>query len=371
MLRTIKDVLQQRTGCNNIRLRLAMYRGFREADEVIEHYKLNQHFGQIDGVGPFDEGVPIETEIGILYGVAKAYDADWFIHAYYDDPREIYFHRMVHRALKAFVMSYARYETRSVFHSNFGNRSANFIQKAIFDSEFIQERFTYACILRTSPAGIIGIDAGNDLYEIDRRITMNHLRDYGKMREALAEIDECVAVLDGGRWGYYLHAGGVCFGVFINAEYDPFDLTKPAAFGYFDMLNKCTGGKIDIVMTINPAIKGVVINQAWPGIPFSDVPMLTPTIVVGGDHAELLRRDSANPFFMDFAQGAETLETAMETARQTSKTDKIIVFDGSFGNITLSPSLADYMLEKAPGVGRKVDEELLPMWLQQRGINHE
>ncbi len=369
MLKTIRDFVRERTGCENLRLRLAMYRGFREADEVVEQYRLDREFEHIAAVGPFDKGVPIETEIGTLYGVARAYDADRFIHAYYDDPREVYFHRLVHRALKAFVMSYARCETRSVYHSNFGNRSANFIQKALFDSPFVQERYAFSCILRSSPAGIIGIDGDNDLYAIDRRINLGHLRDFGKMRELFASIDDCVAVLDGGRWGYYLHAGGLCFGVFINGSYDPFDLTQPAAFGYFDVLNKTTDGKVDIVMTINPAIKAVVINQAWPGIPFSDVPMLAPTFVVGSDHGELLRRDAANPFFMDFAQTSDTLEQAIDAASSSAGTDKLLVFDGSFGNITLSPSLAEELIEKAPDVGRRVDEELLPMWLAQRGID--
>jgi hypothetical protein len=45
------------------------------------------------------------------------------------------------------------------------------------------------------------------------------------------------------------------------------------------------------------------------------------------------------------------------------------VFDGSFGSINLSPSMAEFMLKKAPEVSRNVDEELLPKWLRQRGID--
>jgi hypothetical protein len=49
----------------------------------------------------------------------------------------------------------------------------------------------------------------------------------------------------------------------------------------------------------------------------------------------------------------------------------VIVFDGNFGHINCSPSMARFLLEKAPEVGRKVDEELLPMWLNQRGMDPE
>jgi len=370
MLKTIWRVVKERSGNDNLRLRVATYRGFREAEEVIEHYKLKEHFdGKVSGLDCWDEGVPIETEIGTLYGIAKVYDCDWFIHAYYDDPREMYFHRMLHRALKAFVMNYARYETRSVFHMNFGNRSCAFIPKVIFDSPFVQERFAFACFLRFSPSGIIAVDADNDLYAIDRRVTVNHLKDYGKVRELMASIDKCIAVWDGGRWGYYIHAGGVCFGVFINAALDPFDLENPGALSVFNAVNEYQGGPMLTVMQINPAIKAVVINQSWPGIVIQDVPMLTPTILVGREQAEMYEKDSANPFFMNFAVTAETLDGAMGFAQRIAGTDKVIIFDGSFGNINCSPSLAQHLIDAAPEAGRRVDEELLPMWLKQRGID--
>lgn len=370
MLKTIWRVVKERTGCENLRLKMGTYRGFKEADEVIEHYRLQDHFeGRASGIGPWDRGVPIETEIGTLYGVAEAYDADWFIHAYYDDPREMYFHRMIHRALKAFAMNYARYETRSVYHMNFGNRSCTFIPKAIFDSPFVQERFAFACFLRFSPSGIIAVDADNDLYAIDRRVTVNHLRDYGKMRELLAGIEECIAMWDGGRWGYYIHAGGVCFGVFINARYDPFDLENPGALSVFNAVDQYTGGPMLTVMQINPAIKAVVINQSWPGIVIQDVPMLTPTILVGREQAEMYARDSANPFFMDFAVTAETLDAASGFAQRIAGTDKLIVFDGSFGHVNCSPSLAQSLVDMAPDVDRRVEEELFPMWMRQRGMD--
>jgi hypothetical protein len=372
MLKTIRDVVEERTGCRNIRLRVAGGMFTKESDEVIEHFRLKPSFkGLALGTHAFDRGIPIETEIGTLYGLSKIYDADWIIHASYDEPRDLYFYRMIDRLMKPFAMSYARYETRSAFHGNFGNRSCSFIQRAIFDSEFVRSKFAFGCVLRMTPAGITGVDADSDLNRINRKITAEVMRDYGKVLRLFSTIDECIAVLDGGRWGYYLHAGGIVFGCLENSEYDVFDLSQPAAFGYFDLLAKMAAGEVlDMgnIMLVNPAIKALVVNQSWPGIPMSDVPMGVATYVVGDDLAELMANDPANPLFMDCAQKADSLEEAMERAREYAETDKVLVFDGSFGHITLSPSLAEYLMEKAPKIDRLVEEKLLPLWLEQRGI---
>jgi hypothetical protein len=76
-----------------------------------------------------------------------------------------------------------------------------------------------------------------------------------------------------------------------------------------------------------------------------------------------------NPGFMSHAVTAESLEAAMEFGRRIAGTDKVIVFDGGFGSINLSPELAEFMLKKAPEVSRKVERDLLPRWLRQRGID--
>ncbi|MGW8321086.1 MAG: hypothetical protein ACWGSD_05995 [Thermodesulfobacteriota bacterium] len=370
MLRAIQDVVRERTGAD-VRLKVAAYIGHKETAEVIEHFRLKDKFDKIRSFGPWDKGVPIETEIGTLYGVARAYEADWFIHAYYDDPREMYFHRYVHRPLKAFVMSYARYETRAAYHFSFGTRSGQFLMRAIFDSPFVRERHAFSCIMRSSPAGIIGVDADNDLYRIDLRIKKHHLKDFGKMHQLLAGLDECIAVWDGGRWGYYVHAGGVCFGVFMNAEYDPFDLSEPFCFSAFDLLAQNPFGESDTIFEPHHSIKAAVVNQAWPGIIITDLPKMVPTVVVGRDQAEMYLKDSTNPSFMDYAVTAETLDGAMDFARRVSGTDKVLVFDGSFGHLTLTPSLADDLIAMAPEVNRRVEDRLLPMWLKQRGIDPE
>jgi len=358
MLRTIRNVVRERTGCDNIRLRLASGAGVNEAREIIRYYRLDDCFGgKAIGIGPFDKGVPIETEIGTLYGLARAYDGDWFIHAHCNDPRELHFHRLMERSLKPFVMSYARLETRSVYHMNFGNRSANFIQRAIFNAPFVRNKFAFCTFLMTSPDGITGVEANNDLIRFDREQTVLTLRAYGKLSRLFAEIDRCVPILDADRWSYYIHAGGMTFGFMEHAQLDAFDLTVPVAVSEVTPLG------------LNPAIGALVINHVRTGLNVSQFPMRLPTIVVGREMADTFIADATNPRFMDYAVTAENLETAIRFACRIADTDKTIVFDGSFGNITLSPTLAAMLREKAPEIGQRVDRELLPKWLRQRGID--
>jgi hypothetical protein len=61
----------------------------------------------------------------------------------------------------------------------------------------------------------------------------------------------------------------------------------------------------------------------------------------------------------------------MSMAIEMAGTDKVIVFDGSYGSINLSPSMAEFLTQRAPEVSRNVDQQLLPLWLRQRGINPE
>jgi len=365
MLEAIKDNIQARTGCEDVRLMVGAYKGFREADEFIGHYDLKRRFdGKVYGYGPYDKDVAIETEIGTVYGIKKIFDGDWFVHSYYDDPREIYYNRQIQRAFKPFGMSYVRFETRSIYHMNFGNRSSNFLPMAVFNASSIQERYAFSCVLRHTPAGILSIDADRDLAALDKRITVSHLKKYGKMMRLFHEIDECIAVVDGGRWGFYIHAGGVIFGVFMHAHDDLFDLSNRKVLGGF---KRNENGEI-VPMLINPAIKVIVLNQAWPGINYLGLDQ-TPIVIAGEDHAALWKADHCNPYITEVAETAKDLNRAMDMAYDIYKTDKVIIFDGNFGHINCSSTMARLLMEKAPEVSRKVDEELLPKWLKQRGID--
>ena len=228
MLKTIRDVIEERTGCKNIRLRAGVGLRFRETEEYIRRYKLDEYFkGKARGVAPVDEGVAIETEIGTLYGIKRIYDADWIVHAHNSDVREVHFHRMVDRAVKPFGMSYARIETRSTYHQNLGPRAANFIARAIFDSPFVQDKFAFACFLTVVPHGILGVDADNDLYSLNERVTEIGCRYYGKMMTLFGEIDECIAALDFPCPVVYVFSAGVIYANFAGANTDLFDLELP------------------------------------------------------------------------------------------------------------------------------------------------
>jgi hypothetical protein len=353
MLRTIKDVVRERTGCRDIRMRFCVGSAKSEAREIVPYFGLDDYFeGRVDSAGPFDRGVPIETEIGTLYGLAKVYDADWIIHAHYDDPRELYFHHLMNRTLKAFTMSYARLETRSVYHKNFDSRSSNIVPRVIFESPFVQSKFAFTCFLMTSPSGVIDIGADNDLHRLDRRLTVNTLKSYGKLIRLFAEIDECVAALDAGRWPWYLHAGGLTSGNLFMAHTDHLDLDICPP--------RKTGNKL-----VNQAVKVLLINYTWREN-LHGLVAYYPIVIAGHQLARGL------PFGVQKrAKIADNLDEAMAAAVEMAGTDKVIVFDGSFDNINLSPSMADLLLSRAPEVSQQVDGHYLPLWLRQRGIDPE
>ncbi|MCP4755695.1 MAG: hypothetical protein GY866_32935, partial [Proteobacteria bacterium] len=177
---------------------------------------------------------------------------------------------------------------------------------------------------------------------------------------------DCIPVLDAGKWPSYQHAGGMIFGNLVNAKTDYFDLDNIPSGSGFALFEKSAG--IPKTRAVNPAIKALVINHMWINMMCTELAMSTPTIVVGRDLSDMLLGDSSNPMFMNFAVTAENLETAMNHARRITGTDQIMVFDGSHGNINLSPAMGDFLLKKAPEVSRNVDEVLLPRWLRQRGF---
>ena len=91
-------------------------------------------------------------------------------------------------------------------------------------------------------------------------------------------------------------------------------------------------------------------------------------MIVGREQAELFDRDAQNSTYTRHARVLDTTEEAMAHAHRVTGTDKILVFDGAFGGINLSEPLAELLVKRAPEVSRRVDQELLPRWLRQRGI---
>jgi hypothetical protein len=372
MLKTIRDVIEERTGCKNIRLRAGVGLRFRETEEYIRRYKLDEYFdGKARGVAPVDEGVEIETEIGNLYGIKRIYDADWIVHAHNSDVREVHFHRMVDRAVKPFGMSYARIETRSTYHQNLGPRAANFIARAIFDSPFVQDKFAFACFLTVVPHGILGVDADNDLYSLNERVTEVGCRYYGKMMTLFGEIDECIVALDFPCPVPYVFSAGVIYANFAGANTDLFDLES--SLSPYTWYTEAFYGRKGIpllpeIPRLNPAIKMCVHSYAWTGYPSAFFSEHIPTVVVGQEQADLFNRDPQNLNYMKHAVLSESTKSAMDFARKITGAEKVLIFDGAPGGINLSQPLRDLLLAKAPEVNRRVEEELIPKWLRQRGV---
>lgn len=372
MLRALRDIVVERTGCQNVRLRAGVGLRFRETEEYIKRFKLDEYYqGKAAGIAPIDEGIPIETEIGTLYGIKKAYDADWIIHAHNSDVREVHFHRQVDKVVKPFGMSYARIETRSTYHHNMGPRAANFTARAIFDSKFVQDKFAFTSFLVVSPNGVVGVDADNNLYALNDRLTAAGCRFYGKIMTLLGQIDECIAVLDFPCPVPYVFAAGVIYANFAGANVDLFDLDNalPAYTWYTEAFYGKGGPLVEEVPPLNPAIKMCVHNYAWGGYPSAFFAEHIPTIVVGREQADLMNMDPQNLTYMAHCAIADDTDAAMRFARAVTGTDKIIIFDGAVGGLNVSESLAEYLLAKAPDVSRLVDNQLLPKWFRQRGMN--
>lgn len=372
MLKTLRDVIEQRTGCRDIRLRAGVGLRFRETEEYIRRYGLDLYFqGKAIGVAPIDEGIPIATELGTLYGIRKVYDADWIVHAHNSDVREVHFHRQVDRAVKPFGMSYARIETRSTYHQNLGPRAANFTARAIFDSPFVQKKFAFASFLTVAPNGIVGVDADSDLYALNDRVTRLGCTLYGKIMTLFGEIDECIVALDFPCPVVYVFAAGVIYANFVGANTDLYDLEMPLpAYTWYTEAFYGKRGKplLEDIPPLNPAIRMCVHNYAWTGYPSAFFSEHIPTVVVGQEQADLFRMDPQNLSYVKHAVVAESVESAMEFAKKATGTEKVLIFDGAMGGINLSEPLAEFLLRKAPAVARRVDEELLPKWLRQRGI---
>ncbi len=371
MLRAIRDAVTERTGCRRVNLRMGQGLRYREGEEYIRAFKLDSCFSNAIAIAPIDKGIPIPTEIGTLYGISKAYDADWIIHTHNSDVREIHFHRMVDRAVKPFGMSYARLETRSGYHQNLGPRAANFIARAIFDSDFVQSKYVCSAFLMVAPAGIVAVDCDNDLYALNDRVVVAGMKYYGKVVTILGSIDSCIAMLDFPAPVPYVFAGGLIYGNFLGAGHDLFDIEKPLPS--YTFYTEAYYGRGERHLTsripgINPALKMTIHNYAMIGYPSEFFAAKVPTVVVGREQADLFRHDPQSTGYMNHALVADDLATAAEFARRVTGTDKLLIFDGAAGGFNVSEPLADYLLKVAPEVSRKVDEELLPRWLRQRGM---
>ena len=375
ILKVTRDVIEERTGTEDIRLRAGVGLRFRETEEYIQRFGLDEYFkGKAKGMAPVDEGLPIETEFGTLYGLKRAYDAKWIVHAHNSDLRELHNHRQIDRILKPFAMSYARIETRSTYHQNFGPRSSNIIPRAVFNSEFVQSKFVFSIILVTSPNGIMGIDADNNLLQQNDRITLDALRWYGKLLMLLKEIETCIVLLDGPYPIGYMKAGGIVFDNFMGLSVDEFDLDHgwPPFSRYSEMYFDQDGHPLlQEIPPLNPAVKCIVNNYCFIGYPSAFFAQHIPTIVVGRDLADLIHSCPQNSQFMRYSLVADRLDTAIEFALKSAGTGNILAFDGATGGFNMTEALADFLREKSTKIEEKVETGLLPKWCRQRNLRIE
>lgn len=372
MLKVTRDYIAEVTGAEDIRLRAGVGLRFRETEEYIRRFELDRHFnGRARGIAPVDEGVPIATEFGTLYGLKKAYDARWIVHAHNSDLRELHNHRQIDRILKPFAMSYARIETRSTYHQNFGPRSSNIVPRAIFNSDLVQSKLAFSIILTTSPNGIMGVDADTRVDAQNDRITISSLRWYGKLLALLKKIEACVVLLDGPYPIGYMKGAGLVFDNFLGVSVDEFDLdhAMPPFSRYSETYFDPQGRPLLSDMpSLNPAVKWIVTNYCFIGYPSAFFPQRVPTIVVGRPLVELINSCPQNSTFMRYSVISEDLADAVHFACRAAGTPNVLCFDGAIGGFNLTAPLADLLRSKAASVEEEVETRLLPKWCRQRGI---
>lgn len=216
----------------------------------------------------------------------------------------------------------------------------------------------------------MGVNASEDLAAQDKEFACLNLDWYGKIVTLLGAIESAILIIDYPGPIPYTTAGGILFGNFLNANIDEFDLTKPftAFTRYTDMLypdvKPLVQGKLP---PPNPAIKALILNYCSKGYPSTFFAQQLPTLIVGAQ-ADLFADDEQNPLFMDYAVRVESLTKAIAFARKFAQTENILIFDGAVGGFNVSQPLADELYRLAPDLSRHVDEELMPLWLKQRGI---
>ncbi|MET0144269.1 MAG: hypothetical protein ABW328_05715 [Ilumatobacteraceae bacterium] len=364
MLEEIERDVVDRTG-GRVRLRIAESMGHIENPDWMKIFDLAARFGDVAEVPQIGRGIEIDTRIGRFWLVRDLFSADHFIHTHVSEMREGYLHRMLDRLLKPFGMAYTRVETRSAYHFGYGPRTGQIVSRAVFESSFVQDRYTATIVLDTSPEGVIGVDADNDLDALNRRVSVNLLRNYGTLMRTLAEIDEVTVVFDGHGCFVYAYGAGVAFDNLLYGALDFLDLDNLALMaGLVSVLPTDRG----LFLNLNPAIKCLVMNYMPGGVPFIGSIKNIPTILVDGPASKWLINDPCNPSLADYARHAPDLPGAMRDAEEIAGTDKVIIYDGVPGALNVSASLATHLLERAPAVAADVRDRLMPKWLQQRGL---
>ena len=175
-----------------VKLRIAESMGHIDNPDWVSIFNLEKRFDDVKEVPQIGPGSKIDTRLGDMYVSKGLFRSPYFVHTHVTDLREAYLHRMVDRLYKPFGMGYARLETRSAYHFGYGPRTGQMVSRAVFESDFIQKRYTGTVVLNTTSEGVIGVEGDNDLRALDRRLSEGMLRNYGTLMRLLGEIDACI-----------------------------------------------------------------------------------------------------------------------------------------------------------------------------------
>ena len=117
------------------------------------------------------------------------------------------------------------------------------------------------------------------------------------------------------------------------------------------------------------AIRAMVMNHFWTGVPHMELATACPMVLVGQEMARLVKEDCMNIEMSKHVVTAESLPAAVKFAKRIAQTENLIAFDGAYGAITCSEALADHLIKRAPAVSERVENEMMPKWLRQRGLD--
>lgn len=359
----IKSTTQAR-----VRLVIAESMGHIENPNWVKVFDLENRFDKVKEVPQIAEGVKADTRLGPFWLLKDLFKGDYFIHTMVSEMREGYIHRMIDRAYKPFGMAYTRVETRSAYHMGYGPRTGQMVARAVFESDFVQQRYVATVALNTTPEGVIGVDADNDLEALNGRITRQVLRDYGTVVRLMSEIDECICIFDGHGSGVYCYAGGIAFDNLFSANTDFLDIDK---LGFFSRDSGALAGmqlREGLLMGFNKSIKYLVMNYMAGGVPQSFLFKAYPTLIVGDELYKWHIHDPSSATMRDHAVKSPDLPAAMNTVYAKTGTDKVLIYDRTPGVLRVSESLAKLLIERAPAVVQDVQTNRLPKWLAQRNL---
>ena len=269
------------------------------------------------------------------------------------------------KAFKAFTMDLMRLETRTLFHFGFGSPTGHgtagmVVPPSVYDSDFIQSKWAFCCFMRTTPNGLMKVEACKSLYDMDIKCSETALKYYPYMNRLLTSLKDYTIILDGSRWLSYMHCAGIIAGANWNSYMDHYDLENASL-----SLDQFVAAVMD--KSRNP-LGCIIMNQGWYGLNVGFVKRF-PSISVGDEFRALMAQDTFNYRFNDYPliRKADDLVGAVEMAKEITGNDMIIAYDGSYGYINCTRSAAEQLFANAPGIQKLVDEEMYPKYMAQRG----